>query len=50
MSIDINSIRSDKGGDPNKVIDSEKKRFKDPKNINDLIEVDKKWRVGNNVN
>ena len=49
MSIDLNSIRSDKGGDPSKIIESEKKRFKDPKNISDLIEVDKKWRTGNDI-
>ena len=47
MSIDINLIRTEKGGDPDKVIASEKKRFRDPQNIGNLIEIDKKWRVGN---
>ena len=46
MSIDINLLRAEKGGDPEKVIASEKRRFKDLANITDLIEQDKKWRVG----
>lgn len=45
MSIDINLIRVEKGGNPEKVIDSEKKRFKDLKTIEDLIKLDKEWRV-----
>ena len=44
MSIDINLIRADKGGDPLKVIESEKKRFKDTKNVEDLIKLDQDWR------
>ncbi len=46
MSIDINLVRSDKGGDPSKVIESEKKRFKDTAHITALIDLDKKWRAG----
>ncbi len=45
MSIDINLIRADKGGDPAKVIESEKKRFKDATVVDTLIEIDKKWRT-----
>eukprot|EP01022_Parablepharisma_sp_SALTPOND_P015596 TRINITY_DN221_c0_g1_i1.p2 TRINITY_DN221_c0_g1~~TRINITY_DN221_c0_g1_i1.p2 ORF type:complete len:500 (-),score=98.86 TRINITY_DN221_c0_g1_i1:3004-4503(-) len=45
MSIDINMIRTEKGGDLAKVIESEKRRFKDPKIVTDLIELDKKWRT-----
>ena len=44
MSIDINLIRECKGGEPQDIIESEKKRFKDIKYIDDLIELDKEWR------
>jgi seryl-tRNA synthetase len=44
MPIDINLIRAEKGGDPAKVIESEKKRGKTGENVRILIEVDKKWR------
>eukprot|EP00826_Nyctotherus_ovalis_P010843 TRINITY_DN12834_c0_g1_i1.p1 TRINITY_DN12834_c0_g1~~TRINITY_DN12834_c0_g1_i1.p1 ORF type:complete len:498 (-),score=113.55 TRINITY_DN12834_c0_g1_i1:118-1587(-) len=44
MSIDINLIREDKGGEPQEVIESEKKRFRDTAYISDLIELDKEWR------
>jgi seryl-tRNA synthetase len=49
MSIDINLVRVDKGGNPQKVIDSEKKRFKKPENVAELIEVDKQWRAGSSI-
>lgn len=47
MSIDINLVRADKGGDPQKVINSEIKRKKKPEVVGELIEVDKIWRAGN---
>jgi hypothetical protein len=46
MSIDINLIRADKGGDPAKVIASELKRRKDVTVVQSLIEMDKEWRAG----
>jgi seryl-tRNA synthetase len=45
MSIDINLIRTEKGEDPAKVIESEKKRFKDLKIVDELIKLDKEWRT-----
>lgn len=48
MSIDINLIRTDKGGDPQKVIDSQNKRYRKPEIVQELIELDKAWRAGKN--
>lgn len=40
MGLDINLIREDKGGDPNIVRDSQKKRFKPVELVDQLIEMD----------
>ena len=55
MPIDINSIRADKGkllvksnqqigGDPQKVKDSIKARFKDETVVDEILVLDEKWR------
>lgn len=44
MGLDLNLFRKDKGGDPDKVKDSEKRRFRDPANVDKVIELDDAWR------
>lgn len=44
MGLDINLIRADKGGDPNIVRESEKRRFRDPAKVEECIALDKQWR------
>lgn len=55
MPIDINSLRTDKGkiyisiylligGDPQKVKETIKARFKDEKIVDEILELDDKWR------
>jgi seryl-tRNA synthetase len=44
MPIDINILRKDKGGDPEKVKKSEIDRFTDdPTLVDTVIELDEKW-------
>lgn len=43
MTIDINLLRENKGGDPEKVRVSEKRRFRDPKIVDQVIALDKQW-------
>lgn len=44
MPIDINLLRKDKGGDPDKVRKSEKDRFTDtPGLVDEIIDLDSKW-------
>eukprot|EP00920_Eleutheroschizon_duboscqi_P023615 GHVT01058813.1.p1 GENE.GHVT01058813.1~~GHVT01058813.1.p1 ORF type:complete len:500 (-),score=53.50 GHVT01058813.1:4925-6424(-) len=44
MPIDINWLRAEKGGNPDEVRDSERRRFRDEKVANDVIETDRQWR------
>lgn len=47
MGIDINLFRKEKGGDPDKIKESEKKRFKKQEDIDRvdvIIDLDKEWR------
>ena len=46
MPIDITQIRKEKGGDPDKIKESEVKRGKKTDHIDDLIKVDQEWRKG----
>ena len=41
--IDIQLLQAEKGGDINLVIESEKKRFADPKLVPDVLEMYKAW-------
>merc|ERR1719230_1145652 len=43
MTIDINELRADKGGDPEKVRDSERRRFRKPGLVDEVIDLDKQW-------
>ena len=49
MPIDINLLRTDKGGDPEKVRQSQKNRFADETLVDAVIELDEKWRKSNYV-
>lgn len=44
MPIDINKVRSDRGGDPEAVKRSQVIRFKDPSIVDQVIELDQDWR------
>lgn len=43
MPIDINALRTDKGGNPAAVLESEKKRFRDGKMVEKVMELDAEW-------
>ena len=44
--LDINLFRAEKGGNPDLVRESCKRRNKDPAIVDQVIELDKKWREG----
>jgi len=44
MPLDINDFRAEKGGNPELIRDTVRKRFKDPKIVDEIIESDVKWR------
>eukprot|EP00930_Biecheleria_cincta_P022200 TRINITY_DN1624_c0_g1_i2.p1 TRINITY_DN1624_c0_g1~~TRINITY_DN1624_c0_g1_i2.p1 ORF type:complete len:470 (-),score=130.02 TRINITY_DN1624_c0_g1_i2:79-1488(-) len=43
MTIDINLLRKDKGGDPEMVKESERRRFRDGKVVDEVMELDSQW-------
>lgn len=44
MTIDINLLREEKGGCPEKVAESERRRGRDPSVVAKLVDADKRWR------
>jgi len=44
MGLDINLFRTEKGGNPDIVRESQRKRYKDPKIVDDVIDKDEEWR------
>ncbi|KOB89402.1 hypothetical protein PFDG_04951 [Plasmodium falciparum Dd2] len=44
MVLDINLFRKEKGGNPDKIKESERKRYHDENNVDKVIEYDDKWR------
>ena len=44
MGLDINLFRVDKGGNPDLIKESIKRRFQDPKIVDEIIEMDQQWR------
>lgn len=42
--LDINWFREDKGFDPEKIRESLRRRYRDPKIVDAIIEQDKAWR------
>ena len=47
MPIDINHLRKEKGGDPDKVRKSQKDRYADEKLVDEVIDLDEQWRKAN---
>lgn len=45
--LDINWFREDKGYDPNVIRKSLERRFRDPKIVDTVIQMDQEWRKGN---
>jgi len=43
MTISIENFREDKGGNPELVRESERRRFRDPKTVDQVIELDQQW-------
>ena len=46
MPIDINTLRDYKGGDPEKVRQSQRDRFRPVEWVDDVLKVDEEWRAG----
>ena len=44
MPIDINLLRKDRGGDPDKVRESQRRRFASVELVDEILELDDKWR------
>ena len=44
MVLDIELFRADKSGDPDKIKENQRKRFKDVSYVDKVIEADTKWR------
>ena len=44
MVLDIELFRADKGGDPDKIRENQRKRFKDVGYVDRVVEADTKWR------
>ena len=44
MVLDLILFRSDQGGDPDKIRETQKKRFKDVSHVEKVIETDTRWR------
>ena len=47
MPIDINLLRKEKGGDPEKVKKSQQDRFADVAIVDEIISLDEQWRKAN---
>ena len=44
MVLDLLLFRADQGGDPDKIRELQKKRFKDVAHVEKVIETDTRWR------
>ena len=44
MSLDLILFRVDQGGDPDKIRDTQTRRFKDVKHVDKVVDADTKWR------
>ncbi|KAK2148363.1 hypothetical protein LSH36_501g06015 [Paralvinella palmiformis] len=44
MTLDIDLFRPEKGGDPEKIRENQRKRFKDPDVVDRVVEADVRWR------
>ena len=46
MVLDIDAFRAEKGGNPDKVRENQRKRFKDVAMVDKVMETDENWRKG----
>ena len=44
MVLDLTLFRKEKGGDPDIIRESQKKRYKDVSHVDRVVEIDNKWR------
>ena len=44
MVLDLVQFRADQGGDPDKIRELQRKRFKDVTHVDKVVEADTKWR------
>ncbi len=44
MVLDVDLFRADKGGDPEKMKENQRKRFKDEKLVDLIVQKDNEWR------
>lgn len=44
--MDVDTFRTEKGGDPEKVRENQKKRFADPSLVDSVVKSDALWRKG----
>ena len=44
MVLDLDLFRADKGGDPEKMRELQRKRYKKPEVVDQILEADEKWR------
>lgn len=44
MVLDLDLFREDKGGDPDRIRETQKNRFKDPGLVDRLVKADGEWR------
>ena len=44
MVLDLILFRADQGGDPDKIREAQRKRYKDVSHVEKVIEADTKWR------
>ncbi len=46
MTLDIDQFRPEKGGNPDKVRENQKRRFNDPTMVDKVVKSDEEWRKG----
>lgn len=50
MTLDIDLLRVEKGGDPDKVRENQRRRFADVQLVDRVVQSDEEWRKGNLIN
>jgi len=54
MVLDLDAFRADKGGEPEKIRDLQRKRYKNPEVVDQILALDDQWRkmrfLGDNWN
>ena len=50
MVLDIDEFRTEKGGNPDKIRENQRKRYCDVSMVDKIVEADEKWRKGELIN